>query len=767
LARHTTNRLEQCEAVLANVVEAIITFDAEGNITFANPSALRYHGFASQQDMLLPVSVMKDIFEMRDPDGRVIPFEEWPVAQCLAGQSVHERELTVINKATNVSWSGIYNACPIFDSSGTLQQIIQSTRDAGKRRTAREKLRKSEEQLRLALESSKMGMWDWNITTGEIWATPRCRELFATKPETPANYETFLNALLPEDRDEIDHAVREALEQRKDYEAEMRVPWPDGTIHWIVSRGRGYYDDGGTAVRMTGTAVDVTAKKRVEEELRESELRYKTLAAGTFEGICLSQSGRITDLNPQFAKMLGYEPDEMIGMELEPMIAAEDRARVMGNIKAAREVFSENGMVRKDGSVVTVEAHGKTISFRSRVVRFSVLHDISARKRYEDQLRASEERLRLAGEAAEVGFWDYNVRDDKLVWSQSCKKIFGYAPEEEITYDKWLDRIHPDDKALSQETWRHAVEQQKDYVMEHRVVMPGGYIHWVQCKGRPYFDDQGRPVRIAGISIDITARKQHEERLERLTDELDGRRKELESIISFISHDLRSPLVNIKGFAGELARDCDRLKILLTEVYIPQVLHDETAHIFQAIPESLNFIQTSADVMNGIINSLVQIARAGVAAVNPEELNMNELISTVLHTHEMKIKEASAKIIVDELPGCIGDKIQIMQVFANLIDNALKYRDPQRQLEIHISGTINHNGRDSVYVVEDNGIGIEPKFQERIFDLFYRPEGQRTGGEGIGLSMVKRMLDRNHGQVCLDSEPGKGSRFFVLLPRIK
>jgi signal transduction histidine kinase len=180
------------------------------------------------------------------------------------------------------------------------------------------------------------------------------------------------------------------------------------------------------------------------------------------------------------------------------------------------------------------------------------------------------------------------------------------------------------------------------------------------------------------------------------------------------------------------------------------------------VPESLGFIEKSAETMEILLTSLVQVTRAGLAAVSPEKIDMDELIANILASLEFKIQQAGATVRVDKLPPCTADKPQAGRIFSNLIDNALKYLDKSRPGSIRIWGIA--SGNESMYCVEDNGLGIAPEYQKRIFEIFYRVS-QKVQGEGIGLAMVKRMVDRNNGRIWVESEQGKGSRFFVALPK--
>jgi signal transduction histidine kinase len=170
--------------------------------------------------------------------------------------------------------------------------------------------------------------------------------------------------------------------------------------------------------------------------------------------------------------------------------------------------------------------------------------------------------------------------------------------------------------------------------------------------------------------------------------------------------------------------------------------------------------------MEALLTGLSKVLRIGYVALKKEELDMNILISDIKSVIEFQIKDAGATLEISELPSCIGDKDQIRQLVANLLGNALKYLDPGRPGVIRVSGYKDESNQ-SVYCVEDNGIGISPENDEKIFGMFHQIEPSKGKGQGLGLTIVRRIIDRHNGNIWLESDPGKGSRFFVSLPAQK
>ncbi len=252
------------------------------------------------------------------------------------------------------------------------------------------------------------------------------------------------------------------------------------------------------------------ALRVAQRKARQGQERLAAFAAATFEGIVETRGGRILDCNEQFARMFGCAVEELKGTAVADLIAPEDRERVLANIQANRESITEHVMIRKDGTRLIVEAHGRSTSLGARQ---TVVRDITERKRAEEALEKARGVLAEGQKIAHVGTFEFVAETGSTVWSEEEYRIYGLDPAgPSPAYDDMLARcIHPDDAALLDRNFTVAMQSLGVYELEHRIVRPDGSVRWVYDQAHPYFDTDGRLVRYVGTTLDITERRRADE----------------------------------------------------------------------------------------------------------------------------------------------------------------------------------------------------------------------------------------------------------------
>jgi PAS domain S-box-containing protein len=503
---------------------------------------------------------------------------------------------------------------------------------------------------------------------------------------------------------------------------------------------------------------DATQRKRTEQALRESEERFRLLVSNVKDCaiFMLDPEGRVISWNEGAERTKGYCAEEIVGQHLSVFYTAEDMqlgkpAFALGTA-AMQGFFEEEGWrVRKDRS--RFWAHVVLTALRDDNGHLRAFgkftHDITVRKEAEEALRASEETLRLAIEAAEMGTWSWNVERHEINWSEKFRALLGLSPDAELTYQGFLDATHPGDRRRLDQSFKGTLEHGAPYDIEFRAVWPDSSVHWIAAKGRAERSPEGVAVDVQGIVMDVTGRKKAEEAqrrreaMERRGVELKRSNDDLQQFAYVAAHDLQEPLRMVASYTQ-----------LLAQRYKGRLDSDADEFIAYAVD--------GAHRMQLLIADLLAYCRVETKGKELRETDSEGALAQALLNLQGALEESGGMVTHDSLPTVFADGAQLVQLFQNLVGNAIKYHgaDPPR---VHVSA--NNGGEEWTFSVRDNGLGIDPKYFDKIFVMFQRLHGREEfSGTGIGLTVCKKIAERHGGRIWVESEPGKGSTFYFALP---
>lgn len=541
-----------------------------------------------------------------------------------------------------------------------------------------------------------------------------------------------------------------------------------GQERWISWHNTVLMDSAGNVSEILSSGEDITERRKTELQLRQLSRAIEQSPAIT---VITALDGTIEYANPKFTEITGFSLDEAIGKNPRILSSGRmDKAFYQGLWSTLLQGGVWKGEFlnkKKDGELYWEDASISPLKDQNgNIIHFvKVSEDVTARKKVEAALIDSEEKYRAIFENATEGIFQTTPSGRYININPAFARMFGFSSPAEMK-ESVLDigmelYVNPGDR----QRLKKIVETEgKASNFEVEVYKKDKSRFWISINMHAVRDSSGMTLYYEGTNIDITQRRIDESEKERLLVELQNINKEMESIIYVASHDLRSPLVNMQGFSQNLSSSCRDLFLLFQQPEVPDEFKRSVAPIIEEkIPTALHFIQASGSKMDMLISGLLRLSRTGRVDLHSERLNMNVMIDQILSAMAFQIQRTNIAVRVEELPACFGDEFQINQVFSNLIDNAIKYRDPERPLEITVSAA--ETGGRVVYEVRDTGKGIPAEYQSKVWDLFTRldPRGP-IPGEGLGLTLARRIIERHKGRIWLESELGKGSVFYVELP---
>jgi len=489
------------------------------------------------------------------------------------------------------------------------------------------------------------------------------------------------------------------------------------------------------------------AKISSEDSLNESEEKYRLIIETANEGIWIVDARMKTEMiNLRMADMLGYAVEEIIGKSPLEFIYYDFGKEAAQTFRSKIWTSNELHFLRKDGTVLWVISNASPIfdknGRRSKTVY--MLTDITRRKQAEIRLREAQERLHIALEGSNVGIWELNLITGEMIWDERLERMFGLTPGSfDKRYNSFEELVNEEDQGLLQKALVDATQNGLPYETIFRIKRNKKHISSKAVINR--FEND-KPSGLIGVCFDITTWREETHKLVmKLNDELLRSNKELENFAYIASHDLQEPLRMVSMFTELLARRyADKL--------------DETG---------MEYIRFAADGANRMHQLLIDLLTYSRIHTKSKEFTLTDpsmIVNNVLNNLSLKIREKDALIHVNMLPAVYADETQMTQLLQNLVSNAIKFNNERPVIKISAKEYRSHY----CFSVKDNGLGIDPQYFDKIFQIFQRLWSRdKFEGTGMGLAICKRIVERHGGKIWVKSELEKGSTFYFTIPKNK
>lgn len=640
-------------------------------------------------------------------------------------------------------------------------QDITERKQAEEARLQTEKLRFELKLLETVLDSVLAGYWDYDTRKGTNYWSPGLKQMLGyAEDELPNVPETWQRLILPEDLPKAMACMERHVQSRGEepYYNEVRYRHKDGSIVWVICAGQGIeWSESGEMLRMVGCHVDITPLKATEAQLQTSRAhlqeaqRIGNIGSWEFD----VQTEQITWSEQVFQifrrdPALGTPEDFAAFQQLVYPNDQEFYAQTVRTLMDTHQPYDvEFRICRGDGSIGHVQSKGEAVldATGCLIKLTGIVLDITERKQAEEQNRLLTDRLTLALKAGEIGTWEWDTVQEAY-WDARMYEIYGLqhllASGQSATYQDWCDRVYPEDLAPTEAALQAAIRGEQEYDVEFRIWRTDGELRWIKANALLQCDAQGNPLRMTGISYDITKRKLVEAELRQKSAQLEASNRELEAFAYSVSHDLRSPLRAIDGFSRALLED-----------YGHQ-FDDEGRDYF-------NRIRHNVQRMGMLIDDLLSLSRVSRLEMQYTTVNLSAIAQELLQ--ELQTAEPERQIECIIAPDVIvwADSCLMRVVLSNLLQNAWKFTSHHSTARIEFG--IIQQPEQTVYFVRDDGAGFDMAYSSMLFGVFQRLHNMTEfPGTGIGLATVQRIIHRHGGQVWAEAAVEQGATIYFTLP---
>lgn len=749
-------RLRELEAesimnrtTLYSIADGVISTDAEGAVMRMNAVAERLTGWKESEAAGQPSGLVFRLVNEKTGE----PAEN-PVTKVLStGKVVGLANHTVLVSRTGQEVPISDSGAPIMDGDGKIMGVVFVFRDQSDERAAQAALSRSESLNGAIIRSIPQKLFLKDSGSNYITANEAYARDFGCTPETIRGKDDY--AFFPKDlADQYREDDRSVIASGKTKDIEERYV-ANGNEYWIHTIKAPMFGPEGRPIGLLGIFEDITDKKKALIELRESTRdleeaqRIARLGSWKWDPVADKVAG-----SAEFYRLFESTPESLRDFAaFMALLHPADRERVEKDVAdsvAMHRAYNSEYRVRlPDGGWRDIKARG-IVYLDERGAPASMVGtciDISERRNAERKANEEEKKAKcfLDGTSDLVTAVESDGRFAYV--NVAAREFLGIEPGAAIGR-RFEEFLHPEDREFTKTAFAGwLADKVHSAYLENRLVSSEGVQRYVSWTVMPQYREDGEIDRIWSIAKDMTARKRLEEELIATNKNLERSNKELEQFAYIASHDLQEPLRMVSSYTQLLAqRYRDKL--------------DQDADDF------INYAVDGALRMQRLIQDLLSYSRVSSRGKEPAPLDTEEAAREALSNLQAAIAESGASIRTGDMPRILGDRVQVVQLFQNLIGNAIKFRKMDDPPRIEISAAPFSDKPGFVeFTVSDNGIGIDPKYFERLFVIFQRlHDRQEYPGTGIGLALAKRIVNRHGGDIRIESTEGKGTSIKFTLP---
>ncbi|WP_158975427.1 PAS domain-containing protein [Cellulophaga sp. L1A9] len=645
---------------------------------------------------------------------------------------------------------------------GTIQDITES-------KLVSLSLEDTIQRYNLVTKATSDAIWDLDFKTGEIFRGENYIKLFGYSKENMSSLDTSLweRHIHPDDHDRVVNSFNSSIEKGEYFwEEEYRFINVNKEYSNVIDKAFIVRNDYGEALRMVGAMQDVTEKLQAIEDIKRSNERFEKVSEATNDGIWdWDLINDVVFYGSGYEELFGYPKNEG---KADPAvwisrIHPEDKPKVLELVNnliefKTQEYFNcEYRYLKSDGEYANVSDRGSVMKNElGEVIRIvGAAQDITDRVKYTEEIRNANERFEKIAEATHDAIWDWDLVNNTLYQGKGYQTLFGHNPEEiDLTFEFWRNNVHPDDLAQALASTEVLLNEKTGtyFKSEYRYLKSDGTYANVIDNGSVIRNEKGNVVRMVGAMQDITERRTFEASLKKLNNDLEKQaeellryNEELEQFAYVVSHDLQEPLRMISSF------------LTLLEKKYNHVIEDEGK-------KYIHFAVDGAKRMRQIILDLLDFSRVGKTEEELIAVDFNEILEEVRLIFQQEILEKEATLIIPTLPTIHSYSLLVQQLFQNLIGNALKYQKEGAKPIIEVS--YEELDTHHKFTVSDNGIGIDSEYFDKIFVIFQRLHGRNQyNGTGIGLALVKKIIENLKGKIWVTSEKDAGTTFYFTIKK--